>query len=72
MLLEDYVISCAYYKNSSRLKAAMEKGTIFYVKPDKEKIQIWMSGIRLQLPSSTFKLGFVQRIPQSMHGVKSD
>lgn len=70
--VEDYVISSAYYKNSSGIKATMKEGTIFYVKPDKEKIQAWMSGIRLQLPSSTFKLGFVNRIPQKMLGVKSE
>ena len=44
MFLEDYVISCAYYKNSSGFKATMEEGTIFYVKPDKEKSKLGCQG----------------------------
>ena len=70
--IEDYVVTSAYGRPVNQLQYMLNNERIFYIEPQKNKTDAWLSALRVQFPSASIKYGLNKKIPQSMLNVKKE
>lgn len=64
--ITDYVVTSAYGRNKGGLIKYLEDATYYYIDPNKNRTDSWLSALRVQFPSATTKYGSIRSIPKSM------
>lgn len=70
--VKDYAVTNGHRRSREQLQDYLNKCVIYYINPQKEKTNTWLTALRVQFPSATIKYGLVRRLPQSMRSSSKD